>query len=421
MRQLASIIYFLPCIISLLWLIIYWFRFKVRTQRLMMLMLVLCVYYFTTYAFLISSSTDYRVMSLLDVLNVPVILTILAVDALFVSAHHSNDLFQSRWKVILFIPVFFFSSVNCLLYYIIGIDEASHLFEQFDRYGKLLPASDTTINHLFMQLRVAFHRFVVSPYILFILVLSMVLSRREGYRLGSVIGFFFRGKESTATRIICLLNSVTLLLLMPLAAIGRSYLYNHPGLGIVLTLMLSVSLFLLFYVEYVIDTPRFTLRDLSHMQLVQPQPMSDVMATAAGSDEGDDEELPNGRAAELAVEQHPELVDAVRKAFDTEKIYLDQRLSIQNMSARLSTNRTTLSLVIGKLYGTTFRQLVARYRVEAAKRYMLANADAKQEVVAMECGFGTAQALNQKFKEVEGESPRIWLMKHLERSNVTKL
>lgn len=420
MQQIASLVYFLPCIISLLWLIIYWFRTRVRTQRLMMVMLVLCVYYFTTYAFLISSSTDYRVMSLLDVLNVPVILTILALDALFVSAHHSNTLIQSHWQIILFIPIFLFSSVNCLLYYIIGIDEASLLFDQFDRYGKLLPASDTTINHLFIHLRVAFHRFVVSPYILFILVLSLVVSRREGYRFGRVWGFFFRGQESSATRVICLLNTTTLLLLIPLAAIGRSYLYNHPGLGKVLTLLLSVSLFLLFYVEYVIDTPRFTLRDLSHVQFVLPQVPLVVDEPTAEVDDTSEDELPSERAAELAVAQHPELVDAVRKAFDTEQIYLDQRLSIQGMASLLSTNRTTLSLVIGKVYGTTFRQLVARYRIEAAKRYMLANVDAKQEVVAMECGFGTAQAFNQKFKEVEGESPRIWLMKQLEKADVTK-
>lgn len=420
MQQIASLVYFLPCIISLLWLIIYWFRTRVRTQRLMMVMLVLCVYYFTTYAFLISSSTDYRVMSLLDVLNVPVILTLLALDALFVSAHHSNTLIQSHWQIILFIPIFLFSSVNCLLYYIIGIDEASLLFDQFDRYGKLLPASDTTINHLFIHLRVAFHRFVVSPYILFILVLSLVVSRREGYRFGRVWGFFFRGQESSATRVICLLNTTTLLLLIPLAAIGRSYLYNHPGLGMVLTLLLSVSLFLLFYVEYVIDTPRFTLRDLSHVQFVLPQVPLVVDEPTAEVDDTSEDELPSERAAELAVAQHPELVDAVREAFDTEQIYLDQRLSIQGMASLLSTNRTTLSLVIGKVYGTTFRQLVARYRIEAAKRYMLANVDAKQEVVAMECGFGTAQAFNQKFKEVEGESPRIWLMKQLEKADVTK-
>lgn len=420
MQQLASILYFLPCIVSLLWLIIYCFRVKTLTQRLMTVLLALCIYYFTTYAFYISPWTDYRIMSVLDVLNVPVILTILAVDALFVSAHHSERLVRSRWQMVLFIPVFFISSANFLLYYIIGVDQASELYADFDRYGYLLPQHDSMINHLFMQLHVSLHRYVLLAYILFIFALSLESSRREGYRVGNVVRFFFRGAESNPTRVISLLNTTTLLLLMPLAGMGRSYLYNHSWLGIVLTLLLSVSLFLLFYVEYVIDSPTFTLRGLSHIQLAHgasgASGVSEVGSGLSGASTFDEAEevLNMGRAGELAVAQHPELVSAVRKAFGADRVYLDVRLSIQSLAAQLSTNRTTLSLIIGQTYGMSFRQLVARSRIEEAKKYMLANPDAKQEVVALECGFGTAQAFNQKFKEVEGESPRIWLMKHSE-------
>lgn len=422
MQQIASILYFLPCIVCLLWLIIYSFRVKVLTQRLMMVLLALCVYYFMTYAFYISPWTDYRVMSLLDVFNVPVILTILAVDALFVSAHHSKRLIRSRLQIVLFIPVFFFSAINFLLYYIIGIDQMSLLYESVDRYGYLKPDLDTDINHLFVQLNVWLHRYLLLAFILFIFGISTVVARREGYKLGNVCGFFLHGKESNPTRVICPLNTTTLLLLMPLAGMGRSYLFNHSLLGMSLTLLLSVSLFLLFYVEYIIDTPVFTLRSLSHITLAQTQAPAQCNMPVVGEerDEPDEEVLPTGHAAELAVAQHPELVSALRKAFDEEQICLDPRLSIQSLATRLNTNRTTLSLIISQTYGTTFRQLVARYRIEAAKRYMLANPDAKQEVVAMECGFGTAQAFNQKFKEVEGDSPRIWLMKQQERSNVTK-
>lgn len=412
MQQIASILYFVPCLVSLLWLIIYCFREKVLTQRLMVVLLVLCVYYFLTYAFYISPGTDYRVMSLLDVFNVPVILTILAVDAIFVSAHHSQRLLHSRWLWLLFIPIFFFSAGNFLLYYIIGIDQAAFLYEQIDRYGYLSPAIDTELNHLFMQLHTTPRRSVLLAYILFIFALSFEISRREGYRFGNVYRFFFHGQESNATRVISLLNTTTLLLLIPLAGMGRSFLFNHPALGGTLTLLLSASLFLLFYVEYIIDTPRFTLRDLSHMQLVQPQ--AQLPATEEWSDEIE-ELLPSGRAAEIAVAQHPELVSALHKAFDTDHCYLDSRLSIQSLASKLSTNRTTLSLIIGQTYGVTFRQLVAQYRIKAAKKYMLSNPEIKQEVVAMECGFGTAQAFNQKFKEMEGESPRAWLVKHLER------
>lgn len=412
MQQIASILYFVPCLVSLLWLIIYCFREKVLTQRLMVVLLVLCVYYFLTYAFYISPGTDYRVMSLLDVFNVPVILTILAVDAIFVSAHHSQRLLHSRWLWLLFIPIFFFSAGNFLLYYIIGIDQVAFLYEQIDRYGFLSPTIDTEINHLFMQLHISLHRYVLLAYILFIFVLSYEASRREGYRFGNVCRFFFHGQESNATRVISLLNTTTLLLLMPLAGMGRSFLFNHPLLGVCITLLLSFSLFLLFYVEYIIDTPSFTLRSLSHMQLVQPSPSTQSLTIGEGAEE--EEEVALGRAADLAVAQHPELVNALRKAFETEHIYLDSRLTIQSLASQLSTNRTTLSLIIGRIYGVTFRQLVARYRIESAKSYMLANPEAKQEVVAMECGFGNAQAFNQKFKEVEGESPKYWLLKHLE-------
>ncbi len=409
MQQLASILYFMPCIVSLLWFVIYCFRIKTMTQRLMMTLLALCIYYFTTYAFYISPRTDYSVMSLLDVFNVPVILTILAVDALFVCTHHSDRLLHSRWQIILFVPVFFLSSVNFLLYYIIGIDSVAELYAVIDRFGALSPELDTALNHLFVQLQICLHRYVLLAYILFIFGLSLVVSRREGYRVGDVCRFFFCAQESTATRVVSFLNFTTLCLLMPLAGMGRSYLYNHSLLGIALTLLLSVSLFLLFYVEYVIDVPHFTLRALSHVQL------GGASAIAAVDDETVGE-LPMGRAGELAVAQHPELVGAVRKAFDEDKVYLDSRLSIQSLASQLSTNRTTLSWVIGQSYGVAFRQLVARYRIEAAKKYMLNNPDAKQEVVALECGFGTAQAFNQKFKEMEGESPRMWLVKHSEGS-----
>lgn len=409
MQQIANILYFLPCIVSLLWLIIYCFRDKVYTQRLMMALLALCVYYFMTYAFYISPQTDYQVMVILDVLNVPVILTLLAVDTLFVSAHHSRHLIQSRWVVVLFIPVFFISSVNFLLYYILGIDHVAILFEQLDSHGGLLPAYDSNLNQLFVTLHTSLHRYLLVAYIVHIFLVSFEVSRREGYRLGNVYRFFFKGQPSNATRVICLLNTISLLLLMPLAGMGRSYLFNHPTLGAILSLLLSFSLFLLFYVEYIIDTPVFTLRSLSNMQLMQPQPTKTV-----SYEESDEEELSLGHAAEQAVAQHPELVSALHKAFEEDQLHLDTHLSIQSLAAQLSTNRTTLSLIIGQTYGITFRQLVARYRIESAKKYMLANPDAKQEVIAMECGFGTAQAFNQKFKEVEGDSPKIWLVKHSE-------
>lgn len=413
MNLLITLFFFLPCVVSLLWLIIYLFRVKTITQRIMMVILVLCVYYFATYAFYISPSTDYYVMALLDVCNVPVMLIILAVDLVFVYTHHNTHLYDSRRQMLLYIPAMMLASVNLLIYYIIGVDNVAAFREAFDRLGSFPDAYDSHIYRLFYIINTEVVRYLKLAFIFVIFAVNYRLSSLERYRFGDVFRFFFRGGKSTPTRVVGFLNCLTLCFLLPLASMGRSYLYLHTGLGITLSLLLSVSLFLLFYVEYLVDIPVMTLRTLSHMQLgtvpayaekVQDSEMTDVTA---------DEELPVGIDFTIT---HPKLVESVRRAFEIDKVYLDAELNIQSLAAQLSSNRTTLSHIIAQVYGVPFRQLVARYRIEASKQYMIEHRDAKQEVVAADCGFATAQAFNQKFKEIEGDSPRSWLSKqHLNR------
>ena len=274
--------------------------------------------------------------------------------------------------------------------------------EAFDRLGAFPDAYDSHIYQLFHTVNTEVVRYLKLAFIFVIFAVSYGLARLEGYRFGDIFCFFFRGGQSTPTRVIGFLNCLTLCFLLPLASMGRSYLYLHTGLGITLSLLLSVSLFLLFYVEYLVDIPVLSLRMLSHMQLGAAS--SSVSAPA-------DEEMPDG--VPDFTQTHPKLVESVHHAFERDKVYLDAELNIQSLAAQLSTNRTTLSQVIAHIYGVPFRQLVARYRIEASKQYMIEHREAKQEVVAADCGFATAQAFNQKFKEIEGVSPRSWLTKQL--------
>ena len=406
MNQLITLFFFLPCVVSLLWLIIYLFRVKTITQRIMMVILVLCVYYFATYAFYISPSTDYYVMALLDVCNVPVMLIILAVDLVFVCTHHNTHLYESRRHMLLYIPAMMLASVNLLIYYIIGVDNVAAFREAFDRLGSFPDAYNSHIYRLFHIINTEAVRYLKLAFIFVIFAVSYRLSSLEGYRFGDVCRFFFCGGKSTPARVVGFLNCLTLCFLLPLASIGRSYLYLHTGLGITLSLLLSVSLFLLLYVEYLVDIPVFTLRSLSHMQLGVGPAKVEEEQTFETTEASSDEEIPEGIGFILA---HSKLAESVRRAFESDKVYLDANLSIQSLAAQLSTNRTTLSQVVAQIYGVPFRQLVARYRIEASKQYMIEHRDAKQEVVAADCGFATVQAFNQKFKEIEGVSPRSWL------------
>ena len=65
--------------------------------------------------------------------------------------------------------------------------------------------------------------------------------------------------------------------------------------------------------------------------------------------------------------------------------------------------------VINQQYGVNFRELINRYRLIAAKEYMLEHPSATQKEIALEVGFRDATAFSHKFKALEGMSPMAWL------------
>lgn len=412
MNQFLAAIYFVPCIICLIWTFIYFFRVKTSTQKMMLVLLILSVFYFATYAFYIMPETDYGVMAHLDMFNIPVILLILAVDVLFVWSHQNRKVLESRLHLLLYVPVLVISSIHFLIYYITGCSEIARFAEALDHYGTYPPG--------FPELQfVLYYRFnfyvLTSVMVVFILIIAyscLRLSWRHGYRLGDGFRFFFRANESNPVRVVCFLNLATILLLVPMVpteSLGRTFLLHHPVLGCGLTLLLSVVLFCLFYVEYMIDLPRLSLSSLSHVDIVGSN--NPVVPATADSDSDDEPSVNVPLPISIRSEEQLRIEAALRKAFDDERIYLDPNLSIISLASHLGTNRTALSMIISQVYGVNFRQLVARYRIDAAKNYMLQKPEAKQDEVALECGFITAQAFNQKFKELVGDAPRMWMVK----------
>lgn len=412
MEQFVGAIYFVPCIICLIWTFIYFFRVKTSTQKMMLVMLLLAVFYFTTYAFYIMPWTDYRMMAKLDMFNVPVILLLLVVDLVYLWSHQSRKLLESRLHLLLYVPALVVTSLHFLIYYMTGYREIARFAEALDHYGAYPPGFAEPQYLLYYRFNVYVLSAVMILFFLLIAYSCIKLSWRHGYRLGDGFRFFFCANVSNPIRVVCFLNMATILLLVPMLPvgdIGRSYLINHPVVGCSLTLLLSIVLFCLFYVEYMIDIPHFTLSSLSHVDIVGPKTAGKPAAVDASTEEPD--AVVTTPSVPVRSEEQVRIEAALRKAFDEDRVYLDPNLSLISLSSHLSTNRTTLSMIIGQVYGVSFRQLVARYRIDAAKSYMLKKPEAKQDEVAMECGFVTAQAFNQKFKELVGEAPRMWMVK----------
>lgn len=141
--MLISVLYLLPCLVSLLWLLSFIFRIKTQRQTLFMLILVLYVFYYATYAAYISPMTDYHAMVVMDAFNIPVILTLLALIVLYM---YFNDRKTAKFEgvqLVLLVPAIILGTIVNMLYYILGFDNTAKLIELADK-GLPVPAEYTT-------------------------------------------------------------------------------------------------------------------------------------------------------------------------------------------------------------------------------------------------------------------------------------
>ena len=77
----------------------------------------------------------------------------------------------------------------------------------------------------------------------------------------------------------------------------------------------------------------------------------------------------------------------------------------------LPLNRTYLSQLINAEYGCSFYQFVTNYRIEEAKRVMVANPFIKMQDVAEQCGFSSPTVFARIFSREVGMTPSEWSSK----------
>ena len=111
----------------------------------------------------------------------------------------------------------------------------------------------------------------------------------------------------------------------------------------------------------------------------------------------------------MEMEQSEKMSKMISKLFENDKIYKDTNLTLSALARMTGTNRTTLSKFINRHYGKSFNQLLARYRIEAAKK-LLANKNFDIQHIPFEAGFGSRASFYRAFDEyVSNElSPAEW-------------
>lgn len=405
--MLISVLYLLPCLVSLLWLLSFIFRIKTQRQTLFMFILVMYVFYYATYAAYISPMTDYHAMVVMDAFNIPVILTLLALIVLYM---YFNDRKTAKFEgvqLVLLVPAIILGTIVNMLYYILGFDNTAKLIELADK-GLPVPAEYTTdLYRMYNFFTEPFVNVCSCIFIVGIFFWGIRIIRKGHYHAGDMMRFIFKGKAVAPQKILAALMMSTFILLIPMLLMGRRYIFLHEAIGVFMSICIAVVIHCMSHVEfYASHMKQVTLYELSHIKLGQTSDDGDAAASG-----GEDSNIMAETKKELTTRQS-EAAQKLKELLEKNKIYVDENLTSTMVADMLGISRSSFSALVMSTYGIPFRELLNSYRIEHAKRYMRENPSATQEVIASESGFKNAQYLNHKFKEMVGETPAMWLAKN---------
>ena len=191
------------------------------------------------------------------------------------------------------------------------------------------------------------------------------------------------------------LRPVGILLILLLVVSGCSLVFSMIGrdvfLGKNLLILPSLTFSVLLYsICYIGNQPVFDITDFeAELKPEEAAPATKQQALSMG-----------------------QLQERIRRATEEEKIYLIHGLKVDDLAAKVGSNRTYVSNCINRAFGVSFSDYIASYRVKEAKERLAAAPEGtSMETIGYESGFSTRSQFYRSFKKETGVSPGQWLAK----------
>lgn len=99
------------------------------------------------------------------------------------------------------------------------------------------------------------------------------------------------------------------------------------------------------------------------------------------------------------------LYNAILNRLETEKLYLDPSLGLQDFCQKMNRNQRYVSRAISDIGKTNFPNLINRFRVNEARRLLTSGANLTTSEIVEKTGFGSRAAFHRNFKAATGFSP----------------
>jgi AraC-like DNA-binding protein len=90
-----------------------------------------------------------------------------------------------------------------------------------------------------------------------------------------------------------------------------------------------------------------------------------------------------------------------------EKIFINHKLSIEDVAFKLQTNTKYISQIINETYNKNFYNFINSYRIEEAKKLLVLTENEKYSIlgIAQSVGFVSKSTFNVAFKHFTGLTP----------------
>ena len=289
-----------------------------------------------------------------------------------------------------------------------------------------------------------YHRWVAIAYrvvlileIIALLAMCITMSRRNNYRTKN-LKKFFRGEKIKLRQLQMHVVMLTITVLTIKLGLPRMLMVQHVWIPVLFSILINIIVCIFCYLALFGDKEDITLKEMQlawrynysnkdkvermnfmvdallqeseketlkfvGAQLLQrgivPEMVKNVSAIVQ----------PNAINTTPTEREDNSLIARFKRLMIDEKLYLRPGLTLQDVAAKLHSNKTYISKLVNSTYNQGFPDLVNCLRVEYAKEYIVKNRSERQEAIAKACGFLSASSFNSIFKKITGTTPKVWL------------
>lgn len=102
------------------------------------------------------------------------------------------------------------------------------------------------------------------------------------------------------------------------------------------------------------------------------------------------------------------ILNRIVALFETEKVYQNTHLTIQDIALAVGTNRTYVSAIINQTYNQNFCRFVNEYRLKALEKLLRNQGDKTFPTLAEQCGFGSVDSMKRAVRAKTGGTIAEW-------------